>query len=203
MEKRLTPRWFILNITGLLFAVYSAYNVFLIYKDGDSMKEEGLFISAVVAALFAVLALFSWTSGIWNISFFVFRKNALTVALLLLFVLKLRMMPKVIPNINFSKISTILYGGAYFMTLAGFLILFVYYALIIKILPLYPKASVILPVLTIILFLGSLVMELVLFFKYGVGLEASKLRIAVIRPVFYLSFIGLSAYFLFPMELME
>ncbi len=28
MKEKLTPRWFIIKLTGILFAIYSAYNIF-------------------------------------------------------------------------------------------------------------------------------------------------------------------------------
>ena len=89
------------------------------------------------------------------------------------------------------------------ITLAALLILFVYYAFILRNLPLHPKMSVILPVAVIIGFVGCVVCEALLFFGFGFGLEASPLRTLVIRPVFYLGFIGLCVYFLFPPPLME
>ena len=108
------------------------------------------------------------------------------------------MINQVIAYLDFSKVKTIVYCGAYFMTLAALLVLFFYYAIVVRNLPLFPKASVILPLFALLLFLGSFVLEIVLFYKYGVGLEANPLRTMVIRPVFYMGFISLSVYFLLP-----
>ena len=103
--------------------------------------------------------------------------------------------------VDFSKDYTILYGVSYFLTLAALLIVFVYYTFIIKNLPYHPKASVILPVFAMMMFLFCLVLEIILFAACKMLVEANPLRTAVIRPVFYLGFIFLCIYFLFPLEI--
>lgn len=203
MKEKLTPRWFIIKLTGILFAIYSAYNIFLIVRDGSAMPPVGIFISALVSLLFALLAAFAWTSEVKNVRFMMIRKTVMIIVLLTIFALKLRLVNRVMALLNFSKTQNVLYVAAYFLTLAALLILFVYYAFILRNLPLHPKMSVILPVAVIIGFVGCVVCEALLFFGFGFGLEASPLRTLVIRPVFYLGFIGLCVYFLFPPPLME
>ncbi len=198
MKQKLTPRWFIIKLAGILFAVYSVYNVFIIVRDGEYIPTYGIAITAVVAGMFALLAAFSWTSEFKDIRFLNIRKAVFIVSLVVIFALKLRMINQVIAYLDFSKVKTIVYCGAYFMTLAALLVLFFYYAIVVRNLPLFPKASVILPLFALLLFLGSFVLEIVLFYKYGVGLEANPLRTMVIRPVFYMGFISLSVYFLLP-----
>ncbi len=201
MKTRLTFRWFTIKLAGILFALYSAYNVFIIFRDGKYFPVYGIAITALVALLFAVFAVFAWTSEFKDIRFLNIRKAVFIVALLLVFALKLRMIGQTVAYIDFSRLNTLLYGGAYFMTLAALPVLFFYYAFIVKNLPFYPKASVILPLVALLLFAGSFVLEIILFCKYGVGLEASRLRTIVIRPIFYLGFISLSVYFLLPPKL--
>ena len=203
MKEKLTPRWFIIKLTGILFAIYSAYNIFLIVRDGSAMPPVGIFISALVSLLFALLAAFAWTSEVKNVRFMMIRKTMMIIVLLTIFALKLRLVNRVMALLDFSKTQNVLYVAAYFLTLAALLILFVYYAFILRNLPLHPKMSVILPVAVIIGFVGCVVCEALLFFGFGFGLEASPLRTLVIRPVFYLGFIGLCVYFLFPPPLME
>ena len=203
MKEKLTPRWFIIKLTGILFAIYSAYNIFLIVRDGSAMPPVGIFISALVSLLFALLAAFAWTSEVKNVRFMMIRKTVMIIVLLTIFALKLRLVNRVMALLDFSKTQNVLYVAAYFLTLAALLILFVYYAFILRNLPLHPKMSVILPVAVIIGFVGCVVCEELLFFGFGFGLEASPLRTLVIRPVFYLGFIGLCVYFLFPPPLME
>ena len=203
MKEKLTPRWFIIKLTGILFAIYSAYNFFLIVRDGSAMPPVGIFISALVSLLFALLAAFAWTSEVKNVRFMMIRKTVMIIVLLTIFALKLRLVNRVMALLDFSKTQNVLYVAAYFLTLAALLILFVYYAFILRNLPLHPKMSVILPVAVIIGFVGCVVCEALLFFGFGFGLEASPLRTLVIRPVFYLGFIGLCVYFLFPPPLME
>ncbi len=203
MKEKLTPRWFIIKLTGILFAIYSAYNIFLIVRDGSAMPPVGIFISALVSLLFALLAAFAWTSEVKNVRFMMIRKTVMIIVLLTIFALKLRLVNRVMALLDFSKTQNVLYVAAYFLTLAALLILFVYYAFILRNLPLHPKMSVILPVAVIIGFVGCVVCEALLFFGFGFGLEASPLRTLVIRPVFYLGFIGLCVYFLFPPPLME
>ena len=203
MKEKLTPRWFIIKLTGILFAIYSAYNIFLIVRDGSAMPPVGIFISALVSLLFALLAAFAWTSEVKNVRFMMIRKTVMIIVLLTIFALKLRLVNRVMALLDFSQTQNVLYVAAYFLTLAALLILFVYYAFILRNLPLHPKMSVILPVAVIIGFVGCVVCEALLFFGFGFGLEASPLRTLVIRPVFYLGFIGLCVYFLFPPPLME
>ena len=203
MKEKLTPRWFIIKLTGILFAIYSAYNIFLIVRDGSAMPPVGIFISALVSLLFALLAAFAWTSEVKNVRFMMIRKTVMIIVLLTIFALKLRLVNRVMALLNFSKTQNVLYVAAYFLTLAALLILFVYYAFILRNLPLHPKMSVILPVAVIIGFVGCVVCEALLFFGFGFGLETSPLRTLVIRTVFYLGFIGLCVYFLFPPPLME
>lgn len=126
------------------------------------------------------------------------RRPLFIFALLVIFLLKLRMIGQVIEYWDLSKVHTILYGVAYFMTLIALLCLFIYYAFIINTFPLYPRTSVVVPLLAMLLFAGSLAVDAVLFFVYHISLEANTLRTLVMRPVFYLGFIGLSIYILLP-----
>ena len=202
MKEYLTPRWLIIKLTGLLFAAYSAYNVFIIFRDKDrSLTSEGILISAIVALLFAILAAFAWTSEVKNFMFLKIRRKVLIITLLAIIALKLRIIDRVVANIDYTNMITVLYGASFIMTIVALVILFIYYAFIVKRIILYPRASIILPLSAMILFLLSLIAEAILFFEYGFGLEANPLRTVVIRPVFYLGFIGLSAYFLFPPQL--
>ena len=204
MKQKITLRQLNVMLTGLLFAAYSAYNVFVAIRDGmRGLSSEGIIISLVVALMFAVLAGFVWTSELKtdDIRILIVRRTAFIIALFTIFSLKLRMVGRVIAYLDFSQANTVLYGGAYIMTQAALLLLLIYYVFILKRLPLYPRASVIIPIIAIILFLCSLILEAILFFLYGIGLEANMLRSAVMRPVFYLGFICLSRYFLFPPQL--
>ena len=205
MKQKLTPRWLIIKLTGLLFALYSAYNIFIIIRDIRSLTFEGKLISALVALLFALLALYALTSEIKDILFRMIRKWMMTFVLLAIFALKMRMVNKVIDFIvdyfSYSKPISLLYGGAYFLTQAALLILVVYYYFFRRMIPNHPKVAIILPLSAMILFLFSFVFEMILFLRYGIITEASPLRTAVSRPLFYLGFIGLSAYFLYPPQL--
>ena len=203
MKQKLTPRWVIIKLTGLLFAAYAAYNIFIIIRDHTVLSSEGIIISVLVAFLFSILAAYALTSGIMpkNILFLIIRRTVYILALLAIFVLKLRMVDKVNAYIDQDLPYTIIYAFSYYLTQAGLLILFIYYAFI-RIRPLlFTKVYVILPIITMILFLGGLILEIILFFVYGIGLEANVIRTVVMRPVFYLGFIGLSAYYLFPPRL--
>ena len=199
-QKRLQLiRWVIIKLSGMLFAVYAAYNVFSLIKDRDTiLTSEGILITGAVAVLFAVLAVFAWTFGVKNIIIQMIRRRVLIITMLAITGLKLRIVDKIIGYLDLSSPETIINSAAYFMTLAGMLFLFAYYAFIIKDRPLYPTTSVVLPLLAFISFLTGLVLETILLFGYGIGVEASGLRTLVMRPVFYFGFLGLSGYFLFP-----
>ena len=91
MKQKLTPRWLVIKLAGILFAAYSAYNIFILYRNGSTLPEQGVFITALVAALFGLLAVFAWTSEIKNVRFQVIRTTVFIVDLLIVFALKLRM----------------------------------------------------------------------------------------------------------------
>lgn len=187
-------------LTALLFAVYTVYNVFIIYRGGASLPSQAILISAVVALMYFVFTAFAVTAGVKSkdIRFLICRRVAFIVALLTVFALKLRMAGQVIAYLDFSKLYTVLNGCAYLVTQIGLLLLLIYYIFILKKLPFYPRAGVALPTAAAVLFLCGLALEAVLYFVYGIGLETSPLRTIVMRPVFYLGLIGLSLYFLFP-----
>lgn len=217
MKHKQTLRRSVIISAGILFAVYAAYNVFIIIRDGEMLPAGGALISALVALLFGVLAVFALTSAasasavksvaapasakssgksiVKKVRFIEVRSMAFNVALLMIFLLKLRMAGQVTAYLDFTQIHTVLYSIAYLMTQIALLALFVNYAFVQKNLPFYPRASAILPLSALILFVCSFALEVILFFVYGIGLEASQLRTLVIRPVFYLGFICLSAYF--------
>lgn len=201
MKKTITLRRILIILVGMLFAAYSAFFAFVIIKDRSTLPLEGYFIGALVVLLFGVLSGFAWTSEVKNLRFLFFRRIAFISALLVAFAIRLRLVGDMISFLDFSKLDTILYGSAYFATQVALLILVIDYTFIRKDLPLYPRASVLFPVSAIVLFLCSFVMEIILLLVYHVGLEASFLRTVVSRPIFYLGFIGLSAFFLFPPQI--
>lgn len=201
MKQKLTPRLVIIKLTGILFAAYAAFIMFLIVRDGRMLPVKGIVIYALVALLFCALAGFCWTSEVKNIRFLIVRRIVFIIDLLAILFLKLRLVPGVIATLDYKNPQTLLYGGVHFLTLGALIILIVYFVLVLKNLPRHLIASVILPLLTIALLLGGLVLEIILFCKYGIGLEGNTLRTVTSRPVFYLSFIGLSVYFLFPPQM--
>ena len=198
MKQKLSVREAVLMISGFFFAGYSAYNVFLIFRDMDNMSTGNIFITAAVAFLFGVLALFTWSFGLSLMLLRDIRKGAFIIAMALLFAMKLRMAGTVVDYLDFTQLHTILYAAAYWLTQVGLLLLIVHYIFIRKDRIFFPRASKILPAVAAAMFLCSLALEAVLFFVYGIGLEASPRRTMVIRPVFYLGFICLSLYYLIP-----
>lgn len=210
MKKKLTPKWFVIMLTGLLFSAYAAYNVFILIRDVPrGLSSVGILISALVAAMFFLLAGYALTFAVnvkkKRILFVVVRRAMLIIALFVLFALKLRMIDRVIAYLQppdlYSGVefNTVLYGVSYFLTLTAMLILLVYCLFIRRRYLLFPKAFVRMPAITLILFLCSFVMDMILLYGYGIPLEASMLRTAVMRPIFYLGFIGLCVYYLLPM----
>ena len=202
-KQRLTPRGFVSRLSGFLFAVYAAYNIFIIVRDADrGLPSEGILISAAVALIFAALAVFMWTPYVKlkDMRFRMVRRAAFIVGVLMLFALKLRMIGQYVALMDFSQPFNLFYSVPYFATLLAFLLLLIFFVFILKRLPLYPRARVALPVCAMILFLIALISEALLFFLYNICMEANVLRTVVIRPVFYLGFISLSVYFLFDPE---
>ena len=199
MKQKLTLRGFIIMLTGVLFAAYAAYYAFVIIRDIQrSLAPEKIAIYAILVLLFGLLAGFAWTSEVKSFRFLEARKTVMIIVLLAVIALKLRLIGKIIAALEDSSPQSLLYCGSYFSTLAALLLLFVFYAFILRRLEFHPRAAVILPSATLILFIAGLVFEAILFFGFGIGLEANSLRTMVSRSIFYLSFIGLSAYFLLP-----
>lgn len=198
-------RGLLIKLAAIFFIVYSAYNVFVVIKGITWLPLAGIIISLIVALMFAVLAVFALTAGIKteNIGFLMARRLSFIIALFVLFALKIRMAGSVFAYVDFSKPYTLMYAGSYIMLLAAMAVLLFYYAFIVRRLPFFPRASVILPLIVLILFVCSFTLEILLFSLFGVYTEASPLRTAVSRPLFYLGFICLSAYFLFPPDLEE
>ena len=129
------------------------------------------------------------------------RRTSFIIAMLVIIALKLRLVIQVINYMDYTRFDTVLYGVSYFLMLLALMILFFYYVFILNRLPFFPRAGVILPRTAIVLFLLSLIAEQILFYVYGIGLEANAMRSMVIQPVFYLGFIGLSLHFLYPVQL--
>ncbi len=197
-EQKTNPKQKIIKRTGILFALYAAYNIFVLIRDNAVIGIEGRLISALVAMLFGVLTAFAWTADVQNIVIIMVRKAAFITAMITIVALKLRMAGKVIMYLDFKRLNTILYGASYFLFILALIILVVYYAFILKNLPLYPIASLLLPGLAMVFFIVCFVLDAVFFFVFNIPLEANWLRTVVMRPIFYLSFISLSVYFLFP-----
>ena len=185
-------------LSGALFAVYSLYNVFLIARDGKAMGWDDIAITAVVALLFAVFGFFAWTAEIRDIWFHKKRRVVFIVAFIAVLLLKLRMFVKVVDFLDVAYPYTIIYGCSYCATLAGMLVLFVYYAFIRKRVPPYPRAPKVLTVCSMAFFAAALVLDGILYFVFDVIVEANVVRTLVMRPIFYLGFICVGAYFLFP-----
>lgn len=202
--QMLTPRSLLIKLTGLFFAAYAAYNVFVIIRDGSVMTSTAIFISVIVALMFSLLSAYALTSGLWTtkkmIPILIIRRVTFIIALLTIFALKLRMVGKVHDYLDETQLNTILYCVSYYLTLAGMLSLIIYYIFIRKVSLFYPKTSIFLPLMSAILFLCSLILEAILFFAYDILFEANLLRTVVIHPVFYLGFIGLSVCNLFPSQ---
>lgn len=205
MKQKLMLKRLIIYVTAFFFTAYAAYNIFVLIRDRAALPFEGKFISITIAAIFVVLAVFMLTTDVKNLPFRTARKIVFILTMLLLVFFKLRMSTQVIDFLETSPtLLTVVYGGAYFMTVAALMLLILYYVFFRNHILFHFKNSVVPPTVAMILFLGSLTLEMILLIFYGIGLEASFLRTIVIRPVFYLGFVGLCAYFLlFPQIKMQ
>ena len=216
MEKKQKLRLFIVRLTAIMFAAYSAFYIFVIVRDFKYASLQKLLIDAVVSLLFALLSAFAWTSEVSDLKFIMVRWIVLIITLLAVVLLKLRLTGRVIAFLDFTgkyPFLYALYGAAFFMSLVALILLlvaliklfvyYIYYTFIRRNMPLYPKVSVILPLSAMILFILSFVAEILLFVIYHFGLEDNMIRTVFSRPVFYLGFIGLSAYFLYPPRIEE
>ncbi len=206
MKKKQRLRLFVVRLTAIMFAAYSAFYIFVLVRDLKQASLQELLIEALVSLLFALLSAFAWTSEVSNLKFIRVRRIVFIIALLGVVLLKLRLTGSVIAFLDFTgeyAFLFALYGAAFFMTLMALIILIVYYTFIRRNIRLYPKLSVILPLSAMILFILSFVAEILLFVIYRFGLEDNMIRTLFSRPVFYLGFIGLSAYFLYPPRVQE
>ena len=206
MKKKQRLRLFIIRLTAIMFAAYSAFYIFVLVRDLKQASLQELLIEALVSLLFALLSAFAWTSEVSNLKFIRVRRIVFIIALLGVVLLKLRLTGSVIAFLDFTgeyAFLFALYGAAFFMSLMALIILLVYYTFIRRNMPLYPKLSVVLPISAMILFILSFAAEILLFAIYRFGVEDSMIRTLFSRPVFYLGFIGLSAYFLYPPRVEE
>ncbi len=198
MKQNPAPGRWVAKLTGLLFVIYAVYNIYTVARGSASMPPEGILITVIVALVFAAFTFCMWTSGIntKNIRFLVARRAIFITGLVILFLLKLRIVAKVYNYLDFSEVKTVLYALTYAFNLAAFLIMIIYYAFVLKNLPLYPRASAVLPIIAMVLFICCLVMEAIMFFVFRMLIEPSPLRTVIIRPVFNLGFVGACVYFL-------
>ena len=205
MKKPLLRRLFIVFPAGILLTVYSAYNVFLIFRDSILMTPDQTLICALVALMFAIFAAFLFTAGFRadDLWFLMIRRMLFISALLSIFVFKLRMLGPVLDYFNIYKLNTIIYFAAYVMTQVALLVMFIYYAFIRNRLIVSPHATTILSVTAIVLLLCSFALEVVLLFVYHIGLEETPLRTIIIRPVFFFSLVGICLYFMFPPQAIQ
>lgn len=206
MKKKQRLRLFIARLTAIMFAAYSAFYIFVLIRDLKQASLQELLIEALVSLLFALLSAFAWSSEVSNLKFIRVRRIVFIIALLAVVLLKLRLTGSVIAFLDFTgeyAFLFALYGAAFFMSQMALIILLVYYTFIRRNMPLYPKLSVILPISAMILFILSFAAEILLFAIYRFGVEDSMIRTLFSRPVFYLGFIGLSAYFLYPPRVEE
>ena len=199
-KKKLTPKWFVIKLSGICFAAYAVYYLRMIITYGGEMETKGIVVTALVAWLFGILSVFAWSSEARNSQMAAIRRMVLIVALAGIFALRTCMIGQVIGFLDPDKPYTLLYGASYVLMQAALVILFIFYFFILQHLMFYPRASVVLPVIAAIAFFGGLVMEAVLFFAFRMLIEPSFWGSILFRPAFYLGFIGLSVYFLFPME---
>ena len=204
-KQKLSPQRVIICLTGVLFAAYAAYYVFVFFRDSSSLNIREKFISVLVAVMFSLLAFYALSHAVKRKKgplFLIVRKAFFIIALLALLWLKLRMLPMIAAYWEPAKPYTVMYDIAYFLTVGGLLLLLFYYVIIRKRALFLPRTAVILPAAAAFCFLCSFLLDAILFFAFHVLFEANLLR-TVVRPVFYLSFIGLSAYFMYPPTPME
>lgn len=200
MKRFLTQRGVIIFLTGILFAVYSIFNIYIIINDSDEIGTGGTLITAAVAFIYAIFAFFAFSAGatVNDIRFYIGRRIIFILALLAAFGIKLRLIRSIITAITFSDMSTVLYGASFILTQFGMLFLIIYYVFIARTMEKNATPPVALQMLALVFFALGLICEMILLFAYGIGLEGTPLRTMIFRPVFYLGFIGLAVYFMLP-----
>ena len=188
---------------GLIFRGVFRVLCVVVIRDTKIYNTYEKVICALVVLLFAVLAGFAFTSEAKNMKFLTIRRVVMLVDLVTVFVIKLFVAGRVFATLDITKLETIFYVESYLLTQLALLIILLYYALIRKSLPVFPKTSVILLITSAAFLLISLVFEALLFFIYNVGLEGNAIRTLVSRPIFYFGFIGLSLSFLYPPQVKD
>ena len=102
MGKKQKLRLFIVRLTGILSAAYSAYYIFVIVRDIRRSSLQGLIIDALVSLLFALLAGFAFTSEVNNLKFIKVRRITFIITLLVIVLLKLRLTGRVFAFLDFT-----------------------------------------------------------------------------------------------------
>jgi len=204
MKEKISLRWFFIKLAGVFFAVYSVYCVFIIFNGiSKDLTTEGVVTNVLYAVFYAVFSFFAFTSEVKDIRFLTVRRIIFIAALLAELLLRLRSFRFVIYIINFSNPLTVLLGATYIMPIVGMLIILANFAFLSKNLLQHPKSSVLLPLSAMLLFLCSVVLEMIQLFKYSSGSNGITLRSIIITPVFYLGWICLSVYFMYPPKSIE
>ena len=99
------------------------------------------------------------------------RRYSFILALLTVFLLKLRMSGVMIEFLNPEYDFTVIYGVSYLLTLLGILDLTIYYIIIRKRNPFKRWVTVVFMVIAMVFFVAGLVLEGILLFKYNIGME--------------------------------
>ena len=122
MKKKQRLRLFIIRLTAIMFAAYSAFYIFVLIRDLKQASLQELLIEALVSLLFALLSAFAWTSEVSDLKFIRVRRIVFIIALLAVVLLKLRLTGSVIAFLDFTgenRLLFALYGAAFFYVADG------------------------------------------------------------------------------------
>ncbi len=192
------PKLIVNLLTTLMFAAFTAYQVYL-YFEIEEQRVGRLFGIGIFVCLFLASALslirFDWARVILRV--------LLIAGLIAYFLLKLLSINTIFSKLDFSDIPSVLNCAIFIFVELALLILAVYYLILrpniyfrVK-----RKPVVILMSVVIVLFVSCLVMECVLMLKYGLNIEL-RLRYTLISRFFYcFAFVGLAVGFMFPVPL--
>ena len=192
------PKLIVNLLTTLMFAAFTAYQVYLYFEIEEQRLGRlfgiGIFVCLFLASAFSLIR-FDWARVIFRV--------LLIAGLIAYFLLKLLSINTIFSKLDFSNIPSVLNCAIFIFAELALLILVVYYlALRPNIyLRVKRKPTVILMSVVIALFVSCLVMECILILGFGMNIEL-KLRYTLISRFFYcFAFVGLAVGFMIPVSL--
>ena len=183
-------------VTGLSFALFTAYQVFLAVQIPEQRAGR---IIGIVFYVFLTAASFLALIRIPVLR--ITRSVLLLAGLLLLFAMRLFSASAVFGSLDFANTPSVLYCAVYVFSQLGTFILAFYY-LLFRRNKINRKRKLIAALMSIVivLYVSVLVMECVLILKYRVNIDLSVKFTVLSRILYCLGFAGTAVGFMLPVQ---